>query len=141
MVDKYNLSDNLIRWSSINDNDDFAIQCEVVGPGIQKNHMDLKENEIRIFNLYNITKGKYDDYSKLKEFCEVNNLPMVKVLEEGVFNYNLDELLIKAEGQYDGGKNREGIVIRTIKEDYSSALKGRLSFKVLNNKFLLKDEE
>jgi hypothetical protein len=113
---------------------------ELLGPGIQKNPLGLKEVEIRVFNLYNITNAEYESYSRLSIFCSINKIPMVKTLEEGIFNYTLEELLEKAKGKYDSGKEREGIVIRPIKEMLSQALKGRLSFKVLNNSFLLKEE-
>jgi hypothetical protein len=53
----------------------------------------------------------------------------------------MEQLLEKAKGKYPSGKHREGIVIRPIKEAYSEILKGRLSFKVVNNDYLLKDEE
>ena len=48
-----------------------------------------------------------------------------------------------AKGNYPGTTNRrEGIVVRPLKQMRSEALGGsRLSFKVLNNDFLLKDEE
>ena len=67
----------------------------------------------------------------------------VTVIEPNInFNWNLDELLEMAKGKYKGTQNnREGIVIRTVKERFSDTAKGRASFKVLNNNYLLKDEE
>jgi hypothetical protein len=54
----------------------------------------------------------------------------------------MDELIKYAEGFYEGTKNRrEGVVIRSCKEQRSNALKGRMSFKVVNNQYLLKDED
>ena len=47
-----------------------------------------------------------------------------------------------ARGIYAGTKNRkEGVVVRPIEEAPSATLGGRLSFKVINNDFLLKDED
>ena len=52
-----------------------------------------------------------------------------------------------AKGKYIGGKSREGIVIRPTVETYSPTihkkygLRGRMSFKVLNNDFLIENEE
>jgi hypothetical protein len=38
-------------------------------------------------------------------------------------------------------QRKEGIVIRPLREQTSATLGGRLSFKVINNDFLLKDED
>jgi hypothetical protein len=47
-----------------------------------------------------------------------------------------------AKGIYPGTTNRrEGIVVCPTTEIYSPTLQGRLSFKVVNNEYLLKDEE
>jgi hypothetical protein len=48
-------------------------------------------------------------------------------------------LLKLARGVYPGTKNpREGIVVRPLVERRSEVLDGRLSFKVINNDYLLK---
>ena len=59
------------------------------------------------------------------------------------FAHDLDTLLVLAKGRYSGTKNRrEGIVVRPLNAMNSEVLGGgRLSFKVLNNEFLLKDED
>jgi len=121
--------------------DSFALQMEIVAPGIQKNPMGLKEAEVRVFNLYNMSQKRYENYDRLAIFCFENNIPMVGLIERGeAFNYTLEDLIEKAKGKYNSGKEREGIVIRPAKETYSCSLKGRLSFKVLNNNFLLKED-
>jgi hypothetical protein len=57
------------------------------------------------------------------------------------FDATLDELLNLAQGVYTGTQNqREGIVVRPLQEHYSPTLGGRLSFKVLNNVYLLAEE-
>ena len=52
-----------------------------------------------------------------------------------------------AKGKYEGTKygqgqlhNREGIVIRPVIESYSEVLRGRMSFKVLNTDYLLRED-
>jgi hypothetical protein len=52
----------------------------------------------------------------------------------------MDQLVEMAKGKYESGQSREGIVIRPVIECYSpsidnhsSSLRGRMSFKVLNN--------
>ena len=59
------------------------------------------------------------------------------------FDHTLEHYLALAQGVYPGTKNRkEGIVVRPLVERLSPTLGGgRLSFKVINNDFLLKDED
>ncbi len=123
--------------------DGFAIQGEICGPGIAKNRSEYSHVTIKIFNVFDIKKGTFLDWDDAKRFC-VNLVPMVDELERGDnFNLDMPALLEMAKGKYPGTKNRrEGIVIRPLKQMRSGALGGsRLSFKVLNNDFLLKDEE
>jgi RNA ligase (TIGR02306 family) len=55
---------------------------------------------------------------------------------------SVDSLLKLAEGNYEGTSGpREGIVIRPMEEVFSPAMKGRLTFKVVNNTYLLKNKE
>lgn len=118
----------------------LALQGEVVGPGIQSNHMGLKTIDFRAFNLYNMKVGQYEDPVELFDFCEEHGIPYAPVVERGEsFNHTLDSLLKLAEGKYEGTSNeREGIVIRSAMGEYSPTLAGRLSFKAINNRFLLK---
>jgi len=128
----------------------FGIQAEALGPGIQKNPLMLKECEIRIFSIYNISDGKYLDInemmlwtnSKITEGEIYESLPLVPIEEmKNSFDYTLDQLLERAKGLYPSEKQKEGIVIRPQVETYSETLGGRLSVKVINNNYLLKEEE
>jgi len=122
---------------------DYAIQGEVAGPGIQKNRLNLPAVDLFVFNVYCIDTGRYLNFKEFVEFCERMELQTVKVVEIGdSFEYDLPTLLDKAEGLYESGKQREGIVVRPQIEAISQCLKGgRLSFKVVNNKYLLKQKE
>lgn len=117
----------------------YAIQGEVVGPGIQKNRIGLKEIDLMVFNVYDINEGRYLGYVEFIAFCEENKLKTVPILETGVFTYStVDDLLEKARGVYPlSNKHQEGIVIRPIIEFRSTVLDGRASFKVINNDFLM----
>jgi hypothetical protein len=68
---------------------------------------------------------------------------MVEELERGEsFAHDQASLLALAEGFYPGTKNeREGIVVRPLTDARSKVLGGRLSFKVISNRFLLKGGE
>lgn len=124
---KYNISD---IFSEIKNT---AIQGEIAGPGIQKNPLNLKSHELFVFNIYGIISGRYYDYLDLVNFCNYYHLQMVDVEKVFLMNHTLEELLEMAKGVYKSGRTREGIVIRPTKERFSAVMKGRLSFKVVNN--------
>lgn len=141
MAEKYNLASVLPPFT--------AIQGEIVGPGIQKNRMELSEPHMFVFSVYDAMAGRFIDGGALVAFCLDSNLdtvPIEIVVQHGpAYDVNandLDAWLNAARGFYAGTKNRkEGIVVRPLVETYSPTLNGRLSFKVINNDFLLKDEE
>ena len=136
---KYNLEEKLKL------NPLMAVQGEVCGPGVQKNNLMLKDYDLFVFDVYDVANGKYLDFNDLINFCHDLDLNMVKVVDIvkdfSKFDNSLNAWLERAKGRYDNtNKHREGIVIRPLKEKYSKVLKGRLSFKVLNNDFLLKEK-
>jgi RNA ligase (TIGR02306 family) len=121
----------------------IAIQGEICGPSIQKNRVGLKEIDLFVFNIYDIDNARYMGLSEMSDIVTLFDLKNVPLVEGFMFDYKtIEELLIAAKGLYSGTKNRrEGIVIRPIVEQYSTVLKGRMSFKVVDNEYLLKDEE
>jgi len=138
MVNKYGLQECLP--------DGFAIQGEICGPGIQKNRLALKETDLFVFDVFDILSGKYLGLHDFVKFCGSRGLRTVPVesiiTNPDSFDLSLDTWLERARGLYtDTNNNREGIVVRTIDPVYSHAVGSRLSFKVLNNDFLLKDED
>lgn len=126
----------------------FAVQGEVCGPGIQKNRLGLPSLELFVFNVYDIGAGTYLPFLEFEQFCNRHGLRTVPIerfvtgAEAAAFDHSLDNWLALARGLYAGTKQRkEGIVVRPLVEKHSATLGGRLSFKVINNDFLLKDEE
>jgi RNA ligase (TIGR02306 family) len=118
----------------------IAIQGEVCGPSIQKNRLELKEHDLFVFNVYDIDKGSYISVKEAKDIVESIGLKFVPIEYIGEFNrlWDVPTLLVMAKGKYPNtNNNREGIVIRPVYEAYSPSLKGRLSFKVINNDYLL----
>jgi RNA ligase (TIGR02306 family) len=113
----------------------MAIQFECVGPGIQGNPMGLKQVEPRLFNLYSISERKYLDELELNLMAQYLSMPMVAFVESGSsFPAMTDEeLRVKAEGVYPNGKQREGIVIRSLKE--MNVAGDRTSFKIVNLRY------
>ena len=122
---------------------DMAIQGEICGPGIQKNRLELKQIALFCFNVYDIANRRYLDHDAARAFLAEIGVPAVETLERGdSFGLDLGRLLRLAEGKYPGTQGeREGIVVRPLSERHSDVLAGRLSFKAISNRFLLKEKE
>jgi RNA ligase (TIGR02306 family) len=134
----------------------FAMQGEYLSDKIQGNHLGVKEPEWHCFQVFDIVSQKYLDYANFVQFCLTMNIKTVPI--ERVWKFCKQEfidlhaktypdslcqsavggLLQFARGRYSSGFPREGLVIRPTTEQYSESLKGRASFKVINNDFLLK---
>ncbi len=119
----------------------LAIQGEVVGPGIQKNRLGLKETSLFAFSVFDISAARFLDHDDARAVFAEIGVPAVTVIEEGdSFQHTQETLLALAEGKYPGTNNeREGVVVRPRRELISPTLNGRLSFKVISNRFLLRD--
>lgn len=121
--------------------DGFAVQGELVGPGIQGNEMGLTKKTLYLFNAWDIKGQKYLDYVEFVSFAAslgVEIVPMVSINWVENKPTSVDEWLAFASAlNYPNGKPAEGAVIRPMTERYSPALDGRLSFKVISNRFLL----
>jgi len=122
-------------------NKDYTVQGEFCGAGIQKNRLKLLEPQWYVFNVIDPETNRRLPLEEMLEFCRKQGLTTVPIEETGdAFDYTLDTLLQRAEGTYSSGMAKEGIVVRSTHPRYSTALRGDLSFKVINNRFLLKDE-
>jgi RNA ligase (TIGR02306 family) len=121
----------------------YSIMGEIAGPSIQKNRAGLKDHELYVFNVYDIKNGKFLDFNDFKAFCEKYHLPTVPIEKVEVFNYDSVDTLVEIakNARYTNGNKGEGYVIRPVKECYSQALSGRLSVKVINNDYLLEDND
>lgn len=139
IADKYNIERKLKDWY-LATGEMLAIQGEIVGPGIQKNKLNLPDHDFYFFNIVDVETNQ----RKCKEsmFTMFTHIPMVPLLESGdSFPYkSMEDILNLAEGKYKDhiptakdGQEREGIVIRS--KDQS------ISFKVVSNRFLLKGGE
>lgn len=150
---RYGIVDTLEKLHEADPSKYYAIQGELVGPGIQGNKMNLSELHCYLFNLF-VSEDQGSSwnklgYSDLVKFCEDNNLEHVPYIYSDL-DLKLNDLtsvdaLLKfsegtykdnAEGYFPNAKEnqqREGLVFRT--QDHSK------SFKVVNNIFLLKGGE
>ena len=123
---------------------DISLQGELVGPGIQKNLLGLKQHEVYFFNMFSIDDHTFFSGKTLDVLCTEFDLKMVPVLDwEHVIHDDINHYINTYNGmshQIYQNKQIEGVVIRPLQEIHDS-YHGRISFKVINNKFLLKNED
>jgi RNA ligase (TIGR02306 family) len=114
--------------------DGHFIQGEIVGENIQGNPLKIKGHDLFVFNIGYIKGNVRLPYPYMLSWKEILDIKLVPVLEMGEnFKYTMEEIIRKAEGNYPSGNLQEGIVVRSLDQ--------KISFKVLNNNFLLKKEE
>ena len=132
VANKYDIKTKLEKFEG-----KYAIQGEIYGPKINKNRLEQKDINIAIFTIKNIKDNYYVDFKELVQVCKDMELPMVEVIEEGVFKYKtVEEMVEKSKGLYPGTKYpREGLVYR-LKENWNKD-KVRASFKVINDDYLV----
>lgn len=126
----------------------LAVQAELCGPGIQKNRLGLAGPALFVYSLYDAGTGAFRPHREMVSLCAELGLATVPV--EGIFegeaaqgfDHSLAHYLERAKGRYAGTQSRkEGIVVRPLATVRSPHLQGRLSFKVISNEFLLKEED
>ena len=119
---------------------DLAIQAEVIGPGIQKNKYGLSGVRLRVFNVLNVDAYRLFDHSAMLAILDDLQLESVPQLGTIVLNHSVDDLVAFAEGTsvLNPKIQREGVVLRPLAEEYDEDIGGRLSFKVINPRFVLK---
>ena len=122
---------------------DLAIQAEVIGPGIQKNKYGLKAVTLRVFNVLNVDAYRLLDHAAMLAILDDLQLESVPQLGTLVLDHTVDELVAFSEGTsvLNPKIQREGVVLRPLAEEYDEDIGGRLSFKAINPKFLLKYDE
>lgn len=117
-------------------NKNIAIQGEICGPKINCNRLKMTENDLYVFNIYDIDNNKYliwDDVLKITTLFGLKTVDVLfcgKIKEEYL---DLKNLILLADSQtYNNNEVCEGIVVKT--DDYDE----RTSFKVISNNYLLK---
>lgn len=112
---------------------DFAIQGELVGPGIQGNIYKLSKPEFYVFDVYNVQSGQYLDPATRRALVERMGLKHVPVLNDAknLNGASVDRILAWAEGESELNEKqeREGIVFKEVN--------GGMTFKAISNKYLL----
>lgn len=124
-----------IVWAGKN----VAIQGELMGPGVQGNREEFKDNSVFVFDVYDINNGRYMTPNERHEYIDklgpsINTVPDIDyrfVLEEEV---TVQDLLEMADRGSIRHPISEGLV-------FKSHVVGGPSFKVINNTFLLKEKD
>lgn len=120
---------------------DFAIQGELIGPGIQGNIYNLSKLEFRVFDVYDIQAGAYLDPAARRVLISDMGLKHVPILASHASLYDtlgitdIPQLLKFAEGKSVMGTigcEREGVVFKEVN--------GGMTFKAISNKYLLNEK-
>jgi RNA ligase (TIGR02306 family) len=115
----------------------YALQGELIGPGVQKNRYGRNTPEWRLFSVYNISAGCYVDEPEFMSVADGLGLPVCPLI------YKMDYLpgtvkeilaLSEIKSAVFLGADAEGIVWRNYRDG-----EREYSFKAINNNFLLKD--
>jgi RNA ligase (TIGR02306 family) len=118
------------------DLNNIAIQGELIGPKIQGNPYKLAEHEFRPYTIFDIENQRRLSASHFYDICDLLRLKPVPLLFWNTTLPYLTALLEVADGKsnLNNKVNREGFVIRARDNN-------NVSFKVISNKFLLKQND
>jgi len=113
---------------------DFAVQGELIGPGIQGNIYNLSKCEFRVFDVYDIRYGEYLNPFTRNLLVGMMDLKHVPVIDaEFVLNTDVDGLLAMAESKSKlADVQREGLVFK--QND------GGFTFKAISNAYLINEK-
>lgn len=117
---------------------EYALQGELVGPGIQSNRDLATEHEWHVFRVWDIANRRFLKPCDARDLCLNLDIPYVTVVARclPVFQHfrDVDSLLAYAEGKTARGHEREGLVFKTVDEPY-------VSFKAVSNRYLLRQAD
>ena len=120
----------------------IAIQGELMGPGIQGNREKLHYHDFYVFDIWHIDEQcylgsveKHDILMDLEDFMdgfEIKDVPYIGY-DHYLQKFSFEELLKMSEIKSLNNPIAEGIVYRSLEHP-------EVSFKVINNQFLIKEE-
>jgi len=126
----------------------LTLQGELIGEGIQSNKYKIKGQTIRLFRMFDPLKYQFLPWEQFDDACVSMGLKTVPVIEKDMtLPDTIDELIKLADGRSAlRDTAREGIVFVAESEIFPDTrpiddYQGRLSFKVISNKFILKHDE
>lgn len=111
---------------------DIIVQGEAIGK-FNGNHHNLQKEQIRLFNIY--VSGKRLKQDEFLEVCKNRSIPHCPPYKNTVLNHTMEEILKEAEIKdlINPQADAEGLVWRCVEDN--------MSFKVINNKYLLKTDQ
>lgn len=121
---------------------DFALQGEIMGPGIQKNREKFSTPRFFVFDVYNISESRYLTpkertrvLAEIREFTSlIEHVPVVYEAFEVTEDFaTMENFLAEADRPSINHKIAEGVVYKRVDN-------GDKSFKVISNRFLLKED-
>lgn len=117
--------------------DNFAIQGELIGPGVQGNIYKLSKSEFYVFDVYDVQSGLYISPDMRRAMISSMGLKHVPIIQTNFkLNIGVEELLALAEGKSVmgdiTGPEREGLVFKQVN--------GGMTFKAISNKYLLAEK-
>lgn len=138
---KYDIAKKLKEYKSKN-NKNIAIQGEIIGRGVQSNNYKLDNQELYIFNIFDIDNRKYFNYNEIIDFCYEFGFYPVPLIERRKLDFNtMDDLLKYSEDKsiLNNQSTREGIVVRPSHQelDPENGMANMWSFKVINPQYLI----
>lgn len=129
----------------------IALQCELMGPGIQKNKDKLSKHELYLYNIQDLNtyifltpKERMELFNIIKD--RIFELTGIEFKHSPILNediaifsvYNtLEGILKHSEGKSINASKREGVVFKSIEKVNGEIIQ----FKVISNSFLLSEKE
>eukprot|EP01065_Artemidia_motanka_P032313 TRINITY_DN39327_c0_g1_i1.p1 TRINITY_DN39327_c0_g1~~TRINITY_DN39327_c0_g1_i1.p1 ORF type:complete len:450 (+),score=166.44 TRINITY_DN39327_c0_g1_i1:190-1350(+) len=125
--------------------DNVALQGEVLGPKIQGNKYKFTQFTIRWFSAFDIARGCYLQFDEAESLVTGLGLQWVPVIHrdfEVTAGLKAKDFVRMADGESKlrPGVPREGLVFRSAAGERHPGF-GRISFKAISNKWLLKNKE
>jgi hypothetical protein len=126
-----NFKDEILKLVKYFKTNDIIVQGEAIGK-FNGNHHNLEREQIRLFNIY--VNGKRLNQKEFINICRANNIPHCPLFQTIILDHTLEEVLQLSEIKdiLNPKVEAEGLVWRAVEDN--------LSFKVINNKYLLKNE-
>ena len=118
--------------------DNFVIQGEIIGQGIQGNHYGIKGQDFYVFRMFDVQAGEFVEPERRRGLCEILGLKHVPViaytadLVDTLGLTNVEQVLTFADGKslINPNKLREGVVFKEVG--------GQRHWKAVSNQYLLK---
>ena len=126
---KYNLAEILPE--------NLIFYGEIVGEGIQDLTYGCKEHSLFIFDIKDVTTGKYLDWYDVVKWCEYLGLRTVPELYVGQYSDETRKEFTTGRSVLDVKTIREGIVVKPVLEQNDRKI-GRKILKSVSEEYLLR---